>query len=136
MIDLQRLIQIGICDPPFGQDDLEWALAEGVRIITMDEFDDLGRDKGLLCAVEIVADKTNAAMLAVELGADDRIRQKGMQEGLLICMRRTNGGQFGEWFMVAPPLTISLSQIDDMMDRVERTLERYAAEVRRAGAIR
>jgi adenosylmethionine-8-amino-7-oxononanoate aminotransferase len=75
-------------------------------------------------------------MLPGELAADDRIRQIGMQGGLLIYMRRTNGGQFGGWFLVVPPLTISLTQIDDMMDRLERTLERYAAEVRRAGAIR
>ena len=94
------------------------------------------RGKGLLCALEIVADKTNAAMLPAELAADDRIRQIGMQEGLLIYMRRTNGGRFGEWFMVAPPLTISPGEIDDMMERLERTLERYAAEARRAGAIR
>ena len=79
---------------------------------------------------------TNAAMLPAELAADDRIRQIGMREGLLIYLRRTNSGRFGEWFMVAPPLTISVNQIDDMLVRLERTLDRYAAEARRAGAIR
>jgi len=79
---------------------------------------------------------TNAAMLPAELAADDRIRQIGMREGLLIYLRRTNSGRFGDWFRVAPPLTISVNQIDDMLDRLERTLDRYAAEARRAGAIR
>ena len=45
LIDPRRLVQIGIRGTLFAQDDLDWALAQGVRIVTMDEYEDLGRDK-------------------------------------------------------------------------------------------
>ena len=56
LIDPKRLVQIGIRGTLFAQDDLEWALAQGVRIITMDEFEALGRDKLIAEVRDIVAD--------------------------------------------------------------------------------
>jgi hypothetical protein len=35
------------------------------------------------------------------------------------CLIRLRRNQFGEWFLVAPPPTIGLTPIDDMMDRLD-----------------
>ena len=94
------------------------------------------RGKGLLQAVEIVADKDTKAMIPAEFMAADRIRRLGLENGLLIYMRRTNGGRFGEWFMVSPPLTITEAQVDDMADRLARTLAAYVDGLTRAGALK
>lgn len=56
LIDPKRLVQIGIRGTLFAQNDLEWALGQGVRIITMDEFESLGRDKVIAEARRIVGD--------------------------------------------------------------------------------
>ncbi|MET3792527.1 agmatinase [Aquamicrobium terrae] len=43
-IDPKRVIQIGIRGTYFSAGDLDFAKANGIRVITMDEFEELGRD--------------------------------------------------------------------------------------------
>ena len=45
----------------------------------------------------------------------------------MIYGRRTAGGKYGDWFMVAPPLTISQSECDDLLIRLAATLDQVAA---------
>jgi guanidinopropionase len=54
LIDPPKLVQIGIRGTAFAEDDLDWALEQGVRIITMDEFDALDRD-GVIAEVRRIA---------------------------------------------------------------------------------
>lgn len=56
LIDPKRLVQVGIRGTLFAQDDLDWPVAQGVRVITMDEYEDLGRDQVLAEARRIVGD--------------------------------------------------------------------------------
>ncbi|MEM5439902.1 aspartate aminotransferase family protein [Paraburkholderia diazotrophica] len=93
------------------------------------------RGKGMLTAVEMVKNKETREMLPPEMMAADRVRQIGMKHGLLIYARRTSGGRFGEWFMTAPPLTMTVAQVDDMMARLELTLAEFTDELHRAGAL-
>jgi len=44
LVDPTRVVQVGIRGTLFAADELDWAIAQGVTIITIDEFYDLGID--------------------------------------------------------------------------------------------
>jgi adenosylmethionine-8-amino-7-oxononanoate aminotransferase len=94
------------------------------------------RGKGLLMAIEIVADQETKAMVPAERQAVYRIMELGIQRGLLLYSRRTANGKFGEWLMMTPPLIITEAQIDEMLALLEDTLMAYTAELRSAGVVR
>src|SRR5579883_1327703 len=93
------------------------------------------RGKGLLMAIEIVADKGSKAMLPLELLAAQRISELAAARGLLLYTRRTAAGKYGEWLMVSPPLTVTAGEIDMIVELLGETLEAYEGELRRAGVI-
>ncbi|MDT0570277.1 aminotransferase class III-fold pyridoxal phosphate-dependent enzyme [Streptomyces sp. DSM 3412] len=93
------------------------------------------RGLGLLQAVEIVADKETKATLPREVRAPDRIRELGLRHGLMLYARQQNGGRYGEWFMVAPPLVITEEEVDAMVDRIGRTLDDFTDELTRDGLL-
>ncbi|MBM3526373.1 MAG: agmatinase [Alphaproteobacteria bacterium] len=53
LIDPKRTIQIGIRGTRYGDDDLEFGYQSGMRVVTMDEFEDLGR-KGVIAEIKRV----------------------------------------------------------------------------------
>jgi adenosylmethionine-8-amino-7-oxononanoate aminotransferase len=83
------------------------------------------RGRGLLMAVELVADPAAKAPFPSSFDAPAQFRRLGFLEGLTIYARRTNNGHFGEWFMLAPPLTITEAETDDLLVRLDRTLIRF-----------
>lgn len=87
------------------------------------------RGRGLLCAVEIVADKASKAIFPAEANAIGRIRALAMEEGLMLLSRRTSGGRFGEWMMACPPLISTAGEINDMADMLDRALQRFESEM-------
>ncbi|MER8579529.1 aminotransferase class III-fold pyridoxal phosphate-dependent enzyme [Mesorhizobium sp. M1423] len=93
------------------------------------------RGQGLMLAIEYVRDKQTKEVFSEEIYASDRIRQIGVDHGLMLYSRRQNGGRYGEWSVVCPPLIITEEQIDDLADRLERTLEVFADEMTRAGVL-
>lgn len=94
------------------------------------------RGKGLLMAIEIVADKESKAMIPAERQAVYRIMELGIARGLLLYSRRTANGKFGEWLMMTPPLIITEAQVDEMVGLLTETLDAYTAELRVAGVVR
>lgn len=42
LLDPKRVVQIGIRGSLYGEADMDWALAQGMRVITIEEFTDLG----------------------------------------------------------------------------------------------
>lgn len=94
------------------------------------------RGKGLLMAIEIVADKESKAILPARHQAVYRIVELAMERGLLLYTRRTANGQYGEWLMISPPLIVTAAEIEEIVARLGETLAAYEAELRRAGAIR
>ena len=82
------------------------------------------RGRGLLMAVELVADRAAKAPFPLGFDAPAHVRRLGFSEGLTIYARRTNNGHFGEWFMLAPPLTITEAETEDLLLRLDRTLFR------------
>ncbi len=93
------------------------------------------RGLGLLMSLEMVADQATKKMLPAEAVAADRIRMHGLNNGLLIYSRRTCRGENGEWFMVAPPLTISRDECDELVERLARALNDLAEELTREGLL-
>ena len=93
------------------------------------------RGRGLLMAIELVADKAEKRPLPVALNAPERLKAIGWQHGLSLYGRRTAGGQFGDWLMVSPPLIVTSDEVDEIADRLAATLGEYETELVRAGVI-
>lgn len=94
------------------------------------------RGKGLLLALELVADKDTKRMIPLERVAPERVKALGMRRGLALYCRRTSRGAYGDWLMVSPPLTITAEEVDMLADRLRIVLDDYAAELRADGVIR
>ena len=88
------------------------------------------RGIGLLMAVEMVADQKTKASLPGDIGATERIRVHGLTNGLMIYARPAFGRRNGDWFIVAPPLTITDGECTDMLRRLEATITDFEAELR------
>jgi adenosylmethionine-8-amino-7-oxononanoate aminotransferase len=93
------------------------------------------RGLGLLYAIELVADKAAKAPPPSELRVSDRLRILGLRHGLLLYARVQNEGRFGEWTCLAPPLTITEGELDDLVDRLEQTIDDLALELRELGVL-
>ena len=93
------------------------------------------RGKGLLLGVELVADKAARTIIDSQPSPTDIVRARGLEHGLLIYSRRTAGGKYGDWIMATPPLTISEAECDELVSRLERTLEAACSDLRAQGAL-
>jgi adenosylmethionine-8-amino-7-oxononanoate aminotransferase len=91
------------------------------------------RGKGLLCALEIVADKATKTMTPLERNAPTRIQQLALDQGLSVYCRRTNGGRDGDWVMASPPLIVEAHHIDEIVGGLEKTLRVLQDELVRHG---
>ena len=105
------------------------AIAAGSRILG-----DV-RGRGLLLAIELVADKAEKRAIPSALNAPERLKAIGWKHGLLLYGRRTAGGQFGDWLMVSPPLIVTAEEVDDIADRLAASLGEYETELARAGVV-
>ncbi len=94
------------------------------------------RGRGLLNAIEIVADQSTKAMLPRELDVIGDIKAIALEKGLLIYGRRSHGGKYGDWLMMTPPLTATPADVDAIVDGVSAALTAYAARLVKAGQLR
>ena len=92
------------------------------------------RGRGLLLAVEIVADPATKKMFPPEADAIARIRARCMENGLILLARRVAGGRYGEWLMVCPPLIIDEAQIGELVGGFRKALLSFREEVARVTA--
>lgn len=76
------------------------------------------RGKGLLMALELVADKASATPFPVAAAAAATLSRAAIEQGLILYQRRTNGGRDGDWVMVAPPLIATAAEIDMIADGI------------------
>lgn len=93
------------------------------------------RGKGMLNAIELVADKATKAMLPRDRDAPRELGEHALRDGLLLYARRTAGGQFGDWIMMTPPLIADERDVDEIVERLGRALSAYERELRAARAI-
>ena len=88
------------------------------------------RGKGLLLAFELVADRHTMAPLPASLNAHLEVVEEAYQRGLIIYSRRTRGGLEGDHFMVCPPLTVSDSEIAEILNGLDASLHAFAGKNR------
>jgi len=93
------------------------------------------RGKGLLMAVEYVRNRATKEPFSAEIFASDRIRQIGLRHGAMLYSRRQNQGRYGEWSLIAPPLIITQSQADELVDALEKSVAEFTDEMTRAGVL-
>ena len=91
------------------------------------------RGKGLLMAIEIVADKETKTPPPAEAQAVYRIIELGIERGIALYSRRTANGRYGEWLMVTPPLIVTAAQVDEIAELIGVTLAAYEAELGKEG---
>ena len=84
------------------------------------------RGKGLLLAVEFVADRETMQPLPPEMNAHTEVVDMAFERGLIIYSRRTRGGRIGDHFLICPPLIIEEAQIDELLEMFTDTLVEFA----------
>jgi adenosylmethionine-8-amino-7-oxononanoate aminotransferase len=87
------------------------------------------RGLGLLQAIELVADKATQARFGLGVDPADRCRRIGARHGLLVYARRQNAGVFGDWLLIAPPLILSETVCDELLERLDDTLTEATTEL-------
>ena len=94
----------------------------------MERFPFIGdvRGKGLMLAVEFVADRETMETLPPKLNAHNEVVEMAYERGLIIYSRRTRGGRIGDHFMLCPPLIIEETQIDELLEMFTDTLVEFA----------
>lgn len=80
------------------------------------------RGKGLLLAMELVADKATQAQIPLALNAPAMFQAVAADFGLAVYARRTSGGAYGDWLMIAPPLIVTEAQVDEIAAGLEAAL--------------
>ena len=92
------------------------------------------RGLGLLLAFEMVSDRDTMEPLPPALNAHSRLVDLAYDRGLIIYSRRTRGGLAGDHFMIAPPLIITETQVDEMMAILTDAIDAFALETGLAAA--
>jgi adenosylmethionine-8-amino-7-oxononanoate aminotransferase len=100
------------------------------QLMSQHEFIGDVRGKGLLLAFELVADRDTMTPLPTGLNAHVEVVEEAYQRGLIIYSRRTRGGLEGDHFMVCPPLTVSDSEIAEILDGLDASLLAFASKNR------
>jgi len=86
------------------------------------------RGRGLLLAMELVADRKSKAPLPKEVNAPTLFQTCARARGLAVYCRRTSYGDYGDWVMISPPLIVTSDQVGEIVDGLAATL----ADVERA----
>jgi adenosylmethionine-8-amino-7-oxononanoate aminotransferase len=86
-------------------------------------------------AIELVADKDTRRQLPPVMNAPARLTNYGLAHGIALYNRRANCGQFGDIQLIAPPLTITEQEIDDLVERLGRSLLDFERDLEREGAL-
>ena len=83
------------------------------------------RGKGLLLALELVADKHTKSSFKCQLNVATLFQNLALKNGLMIYGRRTNYGDFGDWLMMTPPLIITKEQVFEISNALAKTLQDF-----------
>jgi adenosylmethionine-8-amino-7-oxononanoate aminotransferase len=87
------------------------------------------RGRGLLLAIELVADKDTLERFPAHVDPGSVVLRHGLDHGLLLYSRRQNRGRFGDWLLIAPPLVIDPEACDDLLTGLELALAAAAGDL-------
>ncbi|MGB0901429.1 aspartate aminotransferase family protein [Halocynthiibacter sp.] len=104
-------------------------LMSGLRGL-MDRYSFIGdvRGKGLLTAFEMVSDRDTMKPLPKDLNAYDRFVEICYERNLITYSRRTRGGIDGDHFLVCPPMIVTETQVNDILNILDDSLGVFARE--------
>ncbi|MBO8177385.1 MAG: aspartate aminotransferase family protein [Bacillus sp. (in: Bacteria)] len=78
------------------------------------------RGKGLLCGIEFVQDVATKSPFPQEALFTNMVLEKGFENGIILYPASAGlDGKHGDAILVAPPLTITKKEIDELMTRLE-----------------
>ncbi len=110
----------GLVDNAAVQGEVLMAALQGL----MAEFPIIGdvRGKGLLSAIEFVADRRTNDPFPPALKLSQRVVDAAMRRDLILYERRSLGGDRGDHVMVCPPLIVTGAEIGMIIERLRDTL--------------
>jgi 4-aminobutyrate aminotransferase-like enzyme len=73
------------------------------------------RGKGLMTAIEFVADPATMALLPPSVNIGQRVLDLAYDRGLIVYFRRVKGRVQGDSVMVAPPLIVTREEIGEIV---------------------
>lgn len=88
------------------------------------------RGKGLLTAFEFMSDRGTKAPLPKGLRAFDRFVQIAYDKGLIVYARRTRDGVEGDHIIVAPPMIVTDTHLDEITEMLDASLAEFTEEIR------
>ncbi|MFS0823287.1 aspartate aminotransferase family protein [Bacillus sp. 1P02SD] len=94
------------------------------------------RGKGLMCGIEFVSDMITKFPFKKEIDLTSLVVSQGQHNGLLLYPAAAGiEGIGGDAILVAPPLTITREQIDELIELLDQTLKDVEMELRNNGVI-
>ncbi|RYP53511.1 hypothetical protein DL768_001548 [Monosporascus sp. mg162] len=91
------------------------------------------RGRGMFWCIEFVADKKTKAPLDPKLNIARRMRMRGLEKGYDVCLFSSTGcadGWNGDHFLLAPPLTVTPEDVENIVNRAARVVDSVFEEVR------
>ena len=89
------------------------------------------RGKGLLLGVEIVKDKESKEPYPVKLGMAEKLTTLLLKHGVIVYPGNGNAdGENGDQFLLAPPLTISLEEADELAEALFAGVSEFAHSIK------
>jgi adenosylmethionine-8-amino-7-oxononanoate aminotransferase len=92
------------------------------------------RGKGLLTAVEFVADRETATPFHPSWRVAERVVEAAFAREMILYERRSRGGRIGDHVLICPPLIVTAGEVDMILDRLDDALAAVSADLDAAGA--
>lgn len=123
---LGEVDRLGLADNAAAMGDL---LMDGMRGLAA-RFPFIGdvRGKGLMTALEFVADPVTMENLPSEVKIGQRVLDLAYDRGLIVYFRRVTGGVQGDCIMVCPPLIVTAQQVGEIVSILGDSIEVAARE--------
>ncbi len=80
------------------------------------------RGKGLLLAMELVADRATMTPLPPRLNAHSELVERAYERGLIVYSRRTRNGTSGDHVMICPPMIATEAHVDEIIEMLTDAL--------------
>jgi len=80
------------------------------------------RGRGLMSAIEFIRDRRNRDPFPALWNVALEAKEIGRRHGILLYPRRSLYGLAGDHLVIAPPLTTTREEIDDLIERLDHTL--------------
>ncbi len=88
------------------------------------------RGRGLFWGLELVQDRANRQWFEPSLKLHARLKSAAMEEGLMIYpMGGTVDGRCGDHVLLAPPFISSEGEVDQIVTRLRRSLDRVVSDI-------